>query len=119
MNENNIMLKLEKILVAEKIYDSKYFDELKYTITSFNKEKEHILYIWDMALFTSRMQKISNVPELNSIVESIKNTNHEFIKTISIDSIEPHKGKSITLLTDVDVNHLIGIYFPPKPTKWV
>ena len=101
----------EKVFEALKflnIYKREFTDEKIYRISSFDKEKEHIRYIYDSADYTSKIQD-KKTDEWAMITKRIDNFSGDQIKTISIDPISG-KGEFITILTDLKVKEVIAHY---------
>jgi dTDP-4-amino-4,6-dideoxygalactose transaminase len=61
---------ISKILKEEKCYQEKYFDEKVYKITSFEKDINHIKYIYQAALSTSILQNIET-KDYEKIIENL------------------------------------------------
>jgi len=107
--------RLREILEEYDIFEDVLFDSEQYEISSFDKETSHIQYIYDMAVGTSKLQKLdySIWQPWEEIVASIENYTEPEIKSILIIATA-EKGLDITVLTNPAMTNIIGVFSQEK-----
>ena len=103
---------LKELMKKREEYKEEFFNADKYVIKSFIQDYDIIFYVYDSALGTAKLQG-QDTAQLVHIIKELNRYKGKKILSILINPVKG-KGDSIIVLTDPEMENIIGIYKKPN-----